>query len=320
MGSPPIRRRSGFTLIELLVVIAIIAILIGLLVPAVQKVREAAARSQCQNNLKQIGLALHNYHGVFKKFPPGWVGNGKPPNLSYGWPTFILPYMEQNNLYKSISPDTTPLGTVFKTNLASLQLPVSTFICPSDPSGTQGDLNDNRPFTKAVPGQTVYIAKSNYAGNGGDYTSSPGCGPGIFAQDSKVRIVDITDGTSNTLLVGERDSGDIVDGKVRGRYAALIAGMSTATGENASAGTSALVAWTYYQPMTGKGYTVGDMPANCFGSAHTGSINFVLCDGSVRSITPDVPWGDTGGKNPAAAQVFNMLGGARDGLVISGDF
>jgi len=318
MGSPPIRRRSGFTLIELLVVIAIIAILIGLLVPAVQKVREAAARSQCQNNLKQIGLALHNYHGVFKKFPPGWVGTGAAPNLSYGWPTFTLPYLEQNNLYKSIGPDTTPLGTVFKTNLASLQLPVSTFICPSDSSGTQGDLNDNRPFTKAVPGQTVYIAKSNYPGNAGDYTGNLGCGTGIFYQDSKTRITDITDGTSNTLLVGERDSGDILNGTVRGRYSALIAGMSTAAGENGNAGTNALVGWTYFQPMTGVNGTL-KTPASCFGSTHTGGMNMLLCDGSVRFISLDVPWGDVSTAN-TAPQLFNILGGARDGRVLSGDF
>jgi prepilin-type N-terminal cleavage/methylation domain-containing protein/prepilin-type processing-associated H-X9-DG protein len=319
MGSPPVRRRSGFTLIELLVVIAIIAILIGLLVPAVQKVREAAARSQCQNNLKQIGLALHNYHGVFKKFPAGWVGNGAAPNLSYGWPTLTLPYLEQNTLYSRISPDTRALGTVFKADLAALQFPVATFICPSDPEGTQGELNDNRPFTKAVPGQTVYIAKSNYAGNAGDYTGNLGCGTGIFYQDSKVRIVDIGDGTSNTFLVGERDSGDILNGTVRGRYAALIAGMSTQGGENGNVSSNALVAWTYYQPMTGVNGTL-TTPANCFGSAHTGGINFVLCDGSVRLIASTVPWGDTSGSATAAPQAFNMLGGARDGRVISGDF
>jgi prepilin-type processing-associated H-X9-DG protein len=227
--------------------------------------------------------------------------------------------MEQGNLYNRISPTTRTLGTVFKADLAALQLVVTNFICPSDPDGSQGELNDNRPFTKAVAGQTVYIAKSNYAGNAGDYTGNLGCGPGIFYQDSKVRIQDITDGTSNTFLVGERDSGDIVNGVIRGRYSAVIAGMSMAAGENGNAGSSALVGWTYYQPMTGHHGTLTD-PQNCFGSAHTGGINFLLCDGSVRSVSTDIPWGDTSGGATNAPLIFNMLGGARDGRVFSGDF
>jgi prepilin-type N-terminal cleavage/methylation domain-containing protein len=115
----PKRRRPGFTLIELLVVIAIIAILIGLLLPAVQKVREAAARSQCTNNLKQIGLAVHNYHDVNVQFPLKAAGvlldtpHQITPDPAYSWHVFILPYIEQGNLYNQISPTTTPLATWF---------------------------------------------------------------------------------------------------------------------------------------------------------------------------------------------------------------
>src|SRR6476469_6236252 len=116
--SPLEKIRRGFTLIELLVVIAIIAILIALLVPAVQKVRAAAARAQCQDNVKQIGLALHNYHDAKKEFPPGAVaktpsgGGAITPDPSWGWPVLLLPYLEQASLQQSINPDTRTLATV----------------------------------------------------------------------------------------------------------------------------------------------------------------------------------------------------------------
>ena len=308
---PTRRPRAAFTLIELLVVIAIIGILIALLLPAVQKIREAAARAQCQNNLKQIGLALHNYHDANGKFPPGWVGNGASPNMSYGWPVFILPYVEQGPLYDRISPTTRTLGTVFKQDVPALQLSDKTYLCPSD-SGTQGSLNDNRPFTKAVSGQTIFIARSNYPGNAGDYNF-----PGVLYQDSAVKITDISDGTSNTLLVGERDSGDVVNGTVRGRYAALIAGWSS-TESSVANNSSSVVGWTYYQPMTGVNGTL-TTPSSAFGSRHTGVMNLLFCDGSVHAVRTDVAWGDTS-TSGVGLQTLNILGGRSDGLVLPNDF
>src|SRR5262245_42310791 len=184
----PMRRRSAFTLIELLVVIAIIAVLIGLLLPAVQKVREAAARMKCQNNLKQIGLALHNYHGALSKFPPGWKTNTASASRSWGWCTYLLPYMEQQNMYTRLNPDTRTFQQVLQTDIASLQVPIQTFICPSD-SSSGGGLNDNRKFMKITG--TPAIAISNYPGNGGNDGDT-----GLFQANRELTFGDITDGTS----------------------------------------------------------------------------------------------------------------------------
>ena len=192
--------RTAFTLIELLVVIAIIGILIGLLLPAVQKVRESAARISCTNNLKQIGLALHEYHDANQGFPAGYVASGPYVNGAtdttpgWGWGAMILPYAEQGNLYNQFN-----LSQPVQ-NSPAIQTPVKMFVCPSDvvPPGAFAvtDANGN-PICMTAP--------SSYAACcGGGVSTTAATGNGVFYRNSHTRLTDIADGTSSTILVEER--------------------------------------------------------------------------------------------------------------------
>jgi len=205
-------RRAGFTLIELLVVIAIIAILIGLLLPAVQKIREAANRMSCTNNLKQMGLALHNYNDTNNAFPPGFTaiaGPGNDTTPGWGWAFHILPFMEQDNLYRS-APDlnlSVRDSPVLAQTIKMYQCPSDTVREPFRVKGPGGiDLNTST-------GAPCMAAAASYAGIvGGDETEvTTGDGMGLFHgsfyRNSKIPLTDLTDGTSHTALVGERACG-----------------------------------------------------------------------------------------------------------------
>jgi len=313
--------RRGFTLIELLVVIAIIAVLIGLLLPAVQKVREAAARMSCQNNLKQIGLAAMNYESSNGWLPPGmnnsnsaaWpsVTSGMGPS-SYGASTagtlaYLLPYVEQNNVYQQFTQLAGGQGVFllpgtvywwqFTTAGQAGCVNIKNFLCPSDNAGTVTPANG--PFVFMLPYngsmEGYYypggaFGRTNYASNAGYLSNQPGWPyPGPYGYNTQTKILAITDGTSNTLGFGEAMGGSTVSsvtGLPNGTrdYVATWGSWNLPT----AWGLSATPAWYQY------------------GSMHTGVVNFALCDGSVRAISIS-----------GNSAVFQYAAGMNDGAVFT---
>ena len=263
----PAARQLAFTLVELLVVIAIIAILIGLLLPAVQKVRAAAARSSCSNNLHQIALAMHMYHDANQYLPTGWVTapSGNPaPNPGWAWGVLILPYMEQSNLYSTLAPDTSGLNaiTFSAAQITAMQQPIKTYVCPGDGNGET--LNSN--FKEN-------IAKTNYAIN------RALLGPNSNSQPINQTIQGIPDGSSNTIMVGERDM------TVNIASACLIRSGTTTASFEGRGGYS-----QNPQPPAGQAaWTNTSDERTAFNSQHTGVCNYAFADGSVHAISNSIP-------------------------------
>ena len=275
-------QRRGFTLIELLVVIAIIAILIALLLPAVQQAREAARRTQCRNNLKQIGLALHNYHDLYNNLPPGWVGvnaAGQPHvegRNGWGWGSRLLPMMDQTPLYQKINFS---LAFDDPANQAVQQTVISAFRCPSDTGANVWTIN-----SEDTGAALMTLASANYVGSFGtmEIDSCEGqaapfvcLGDGVLFHNSKIRFADITDGLSVTLFAGEHKS-DVAQGW-----------NSTWTGA-APGGEEALV-----RILGVCDHTPNDPVGHIddFSSNHVGGAHFLFGDGSVKFISTNVDLG-----------------------------
>lgn len=197
--------RNAFTLIELLVAIAIIAVLIGLLLPAIQKVREAAARTKCANNIKQIGLALHNYENTNGRFPPGYRDPRPDPQTGPGWawPTFLLPFVEQTAVHAQIDPDRTLFGGGSDITVPTTQTltPLAVFRCPSDP-GPATNANYDGHATASYRG-VAWSRPQTAPGPKGLMITDINNPNGVLFRNSRTQIADVTDGLSSTIFVAE---------------------------------------------------------------------------------------------------------------------
>jgi prepilin-type N-terminal cleavage/methylation domain-containing protein/prepilin-type processing-associated H-X9-DG protein len=308
------QRKRGFTLIELLVVIAMISVLVSLLLPAVQQAREAARRSQCRNNLKQIGLALHNYHDTHRLFPPGYVDFNGNPNLTpdndlgpgWGWATFLLPQMDQTSVYNQINFN---LGVGLGPNAQISLVALPVFQCPSDGLQQPFPVYDSSFSTPITT-----LAHSNYAGcngweecfNGAGGNPQPGpgadglvglfgkAGAGMFYRNSNISSANVTDGLSNTIAVGERSSkhapstwtGAVAGGRTPAWMAvqppAPYAPPPSPAYDNADFGEALILAHCNATHLPSADFPVFD--PDVYYSFHPGGCHFLFGDGSVRFI------------------------------------
>ncbi len=325
------RFAKGFTLVELLVVIAIIGILIALLLPAVQAAREAARRMSCSNNLKQLGLAMHNYHDVHRSFPPAFMVFNAQRVIDGGWAwaVFLMPFIEQSPLQDKLSVTKYTLDQVIldPALLPMLQMELDVLKCPSSP---MGPLREYQGTGSAMVSTANYLCCRGWFSYGGMYTADRNMN-GVFYGESGIRFAEIADGTSNTIALGERTVSDA--------NAADPAKWSSWCGPGGLGP----------QVDKGKGNTVSGcvaVPLNHptsidgFSSHHPGGSQFCFCDGSVHFISETITFnngalaGKENTKSPVAGAdngtfcsearagrlgVYQLLGSRADGTPIPSD-
>jgi prepilin-type N-terminal cleavage/methylation domain-containing protein/prepilin-type processing-associated H-X9-DG protein len=314
----PPRKPMGFTLIELLVVMAVISVLIGLLLPAVQAAREAARRIQCTNNLKQIGIALHNYQTAQGVFPPGYSSLWKLDGSDYGvaeddvghgwgWASMILPHMEQSMVYNAINFG---LTMTFPANDTAQLLRISSYLCPSDSQ------KQTVPVRNQDNTATVYtVGTGNYVGmyGTGEIADAPGRGNGLFYRNSRHTFADIADGSSQTMMAGERShnlsyvtwTGRAIGGWLF-RTSSVEGGQDLFVADPEESFTMILGPVGLKDGLR----TPNDRMAHVedYWSFHTGGVNFLFADGSVRGI-----------KNTINPLIYRALATRAGGEVISSD-
>jgi len=265
--------RRAFTLVELLVVVAIIGVLVALLLPAVQVAREAARASQCKNNLKQIGLATHQYHDLMGRLPAGWIANRPEGVPGWGWASALLPYLDQRNLDEGLIQRSQPIAS--PANQKARETTVPTMLCGSDARPKVftifggAEAGDEEAFAVNVDAGTPLfpIARSNYVGVFGvsEIEEAPAAGEGAYFFQSHTRFAQIVDGLSNTFLAGERGTkqgNSVWAGVIEGANEAMVR-------------------------VVGIGDHVPNDPHHHFddfASFHPGGVHFLYGDGSVQRI------------------------------------
>lgn len=335
------RRRHGFTLIELLVVIAIIAILIALLLPAVQQARESARRTQCRNNLKQLGLALHNYHDSNQVFPMGFSdtvwGNAEVLGDGWSWGAAILPFLDQGPLFNQFNFGTTPYAV--GANQTGIATPLTAFSCPSDIKPATAPNNAGN----AAGGKgTAAIATSSYMGTGGPWGGTP-CvqdasgvpapearNIGMFRVNTSLSFRHLTDGSSNVFALGEVrwiPNGTDATNAAYGSDRQFIYGNVTTGGgpkcDNNGVTNNGLhlhIRWTR-QKLNGP-YLGSVNLERSFHSAHVGGAHFLMGDGAVRFVSDNIDHTATDYvASPSNLNgpygTYQRLAGVNDGQVVS---